>query len=459
MRQAIQRLAGKPVPADEARVKVETGDDAEPVSVAGAKSPTHFSLQPEPAPDRHGSANGSDLDRDAGETAPPTPQPKPLPQWIAGVEGNDAEDLWLGHLLKKIQPSVDRAPACQALSPPTDSKSAIAEAAQADEYPVEWTLVIGDTEGDVLTLRRNLELVGLVNEQGAVAAEISPSIKLLDQGDAIRKQAPDGAYLAYLQEVKRTAPDGFQTVNLAGNHELERLRAGLTPRQAKAIERDGLSADWLLNVIREMDIFHLAPPMLYLHGYPTIEFLRLLWSEFVEKGKDAGLLNQRFRDAIRKGGKNIDDWRYMRNAGTDLLLYDIGDAVRYFAVHGPETSLICRQLGVHTIVIGHRPCRTGMQEIMVLSGDGKGKKAGKAATTLHNSLMKRIRTGKPLVVDQAWPNNEVVILRNDVLGKGNRNLYGMLLVRKTEEQVEMLTVNANHHLARRIRAFMATDNR
>ncbi len=377
--------------------------------------------------------------------------------WIGREEGLSAEDMWLGSLLRRIQPSADRVPCSLPETLLAETLSTVAETEQTEEYPLERTLVIGDTEGDVQTLRRNLELVGLLNEQGDVDPDMSRGIALLDAGDAIRKQAPDASYLAYFQELERTAPDGFQALNLAGNHELERLRAGLTTRQAKAIERSGLSGDWLLNVIRGMDVFHLAPPMLYLHGYPTIEFIRLLWGEFVEKGRDPGLLNQRFRDAIRKGGKNIDDWCYMRRTNKNLLLYDIGDAVRYFALYGSETAAIFRQMGVHTIVIGHRPCNTGMQEITVLTG--KGKKARKAAIVLHDSLMQRIHAGEPLVVDQAWPNNEVVILRNDVLGKGNRNRYGMLLVRQTKGQVEMLTVNARHHDTGRIRAFMGTESR
>ncbi len=353
-----------------------------------------------------------------------------------------------------------RLPATAAMESPVVFNARVeVEAPSLPGCQVERTLVIGDTEGDLQTLRRNLALLGLVDEQGDVNAALPQGFRmmLLDEGDAIRKQVPDGTYLAYLRELDRSTPDGFRTISLAGNHELERLRAGLTKRQAKTIQYQGISTAWLLGVIRGMDIFHLAPPMLYLHGYPSIEFMRLLWNEFVGKGKDSDLLNERFRDAIGKGGRNIDDWCYHRGAQQNLLLYDVGDAVRYFAIHGSETVAICRQLGVHSIVIGHRPCTSGMQEVMVL-GEGNGKKIRKEANRLHDSLMMRIHAGQPIVVEREWSNKGVVILRNDVLGKGNHNRYGMLLIRKTGERTEMLAVNTRHHNSQRAQAFMGMDD-
>lgn len=339
-----------------------------------------------------------------------------------------------------------------------DSVHEAIETRPVPEVQTECTLVIGDTEGDVQTLKRNLALLGIVDERGVVNAgreELSGMV-LLDEGDAIRKQAPDGTYFAYMRDLDQATPDGFRTVSLAGNHELERLRTGLNRPQVKAIERQGMKADWLLDVIKGMDVFHLKAPLLYLHGYPTIEFMRLLWREFGAKQKDSELLNAHFRDAIRKGGSNIDNWCYKRDSRKNLLLYDVGDAARYFADHAKEMVAICRQLGVHTIVIGHRPCVTGMQEVLILP-PGNGKKARKGAGNLHDVLMQRIHAGEPILVEGEWPNRGVVILRNDVLGKRNHNLYGMLLIRKTGERLEMLTVNGKHHDSLRARAFMGLE--
>ncbi len=413
-------------------------------------------------------------------------QAKPMPRWIEVENYIQPELAWLLELIQAesgrrprnkpaetlkepqhLLPSDPEIPAADhplplpagmalpiAVNVPDD-----AAAARIPECPVEHILVVGDTEGDVCTLKRNLALLGIVDGQGGVNAELlhGRRMALLDEGDAIRKQAPDGAYFKYMRELDRETPDTFHTISLAGNHELERLSAGLTKSQAKIIQGRGFSSSWLLGVIRGMDIFHLAAPMLYLHGYPTIEFMRLLWREFVARGNHAELLNERFRNAICKGGRHIDDWRYKRGVQKNHLLYDVGDAVQYFATHGKEMVSICRQLGVHTIVIGHRPCTTGMQEVMVLPGSN-GKKANKEAARLHDALIDRIHRGRPVSVEHEWPNKGVVVLRNDVLGKGNHNRYGMLLIRKTGERFDMLAVNARHHDSQRTQAFMGMED-
>ncbi len=91
-------------------------------------------------------------------------------------------------------------------------------------------------------------------------------------------------------------------------------------------------------------------------------------------------------------------------------------------------------------------------------GEGNGKKTRKEANRLHDSLMMRIHAGQPIVMEHEWSNKGVVILRNDVLGKGNHNRYGMLLIRKTGARIEMLAVNARHHDSQRAKAFMGMDD-
>jgi hypothetical protein len=74
-------------------------------------------------------------------------------------------------------------------------------------------------------------------------------------------------------------------VALAGNHEPERLQAGLSGRQYRLMEHKGVDPSRVVELIIGLDLFHLAPPLLYLHGYPTVDFLRLLWKGYVAKGK------------------------------------------------------------------------------------------------------------------------------------------------------------------------------
>jgi hypothetical protein len=94
-----------------------------------------------------------------------------------------------------------------------------------------------------------------------------------------------------------------------------------------------------------------------------------------------------------------------------------------------------------------------MQEALVLPFDGK-KKGIRESERLHTQLMRNIQAGEPIEVDGAWPNGRVVILRNDVLGRGNHHRFGMLLVRRSGERLAMLTVNWKHHDARKARAFL-----
>jgi len=241
---------------------------------------------------------------------------------------------------------------------------------------------------------------------------------------------------------------------LAGNHELERLQAGLSRQQAKLMERKGLDPSEVLELMGGLDVFHIDPPLLFLHGYPTVDFLRLLWRRYGAKGRELGRLNDQFRASVRRGGQAIDTWCYRRGNGNRYLLHDVGDAEKYYRANEKEIGQLCRNLGVHTVVIGHRPCARGVQEPHVIKGDG-GKKAGRDAAALHKSLVGLIADGETLSVDGCWgPNGEIVILRNDVLGKSNKNEYGMLLIRRRADRLDMLPVNARHHDPRRIRAFM-----
>jgi hypothetical protein len=340
--------------------------------------------------------------------------------------------------------------------PPAASSHAVIETTIEDTANERFTLVIGDTEGDVAILKKNLRLVGLLDEDGNIDKYLLSQVPmtLIDEGDAIRKKTPDGRYLMYRQKLLEEMTGQGRLVALAGNHEMERLQSGLTPRQAKLMQMQGLDPIRVLKLIKGLDVFHLAPPLLYLHGYPTLGFLRLLWKKYLAKAKDPSLLNEEFRASIQRGGKAIDNWSYRRENGKKHLLHDVGNADKYYAATEKEIASLCENLGVHTIVIGHRPCARRIQEAHVLMREG-GKKAQQDAKKLHDSLVHLIAAGKPITVDGQWgPNGEVVILRNDVLGKFNKNEYGMLLLRQRECTIDILPINAYNQDRGQIRAFM-----
>ena len=98
---------------------------------------------------------------------------------------------------------------------------------------------------------------------------------------------------------------------------------------------DDDQAQKLNNFVESLDLFYVAGPVLFIHGYPTLEFLQAL-AHFKEvTGKDLNSFN---KDHYKKSFISVRAMRqyaYVRESrNRNHLLYDITNAERLLQEEG-----------------------------------------------------------------------------------------------------------------------------
>ncbi len=211
-----------------------------------------------------------------------------------------------------------------------------------------YTLVLSDTDNDLEAVQYVLWLVGLCDRRGRWRRGARP-LHVVHTGDWLNKFNPNLEVLEFFQRLQSSAPEGCSVVLLVGNHEVEilqRVAAGIRTRLSKAH----------LEFIRKQDVIHVADNILYLHGYPTINLLSLLF-QIKQEEQALNLFNQRFRKAFyggryplfkeREGLEMIGDIRHVNQ----YYMRTGVDGERY----GVRVSRLLHRLGIDTVIHGHRP--------------------------------------------------------------------------------------------------------
>ncbi|MCP3868286.1 MAG: hypothetical protein GY703_09380 [Gammaproteobacteria bacterium] len=220
-------------------------------------------------------------------------------------------------------------------------------------------VILSDTDNDLASAKNTLSYIGLLKNDGELINDLS-GITLIHTGDFIDKKGPDFSaveYWLWLQEGARSR--GGSVKYIAGNHEQEiwqKIRAG------KVYNRNTKQTRELSEFIGSMDLFHVVGSTLFMHGYPTLEFLRVLLHFHQVTGKDLNAFNL---DHYRRAFGSIDglkQYSYTReDRKLNYLLYDLPDASRYYKKQGQKIGDILMSLGIATVVHGHRPQRSGIQ--------------------------------------------------------------------------------------------------
>ncbi|MBF0162639.1 MAG: metallophosphoesterase [Magnetococcales bacterium] len=217
----------------------------------------------------------------------------------------------------------------------------------APESP-SCTLVLSDTDNDLRSVLYVLWLTGLCDRQGRWRSGLR-RLQVVHTGDWLNKLNPNPAVLDFLYTLQASAPHSCSVILLVGNHEVEIVQRAATGLRTR------LNDDHL-HFIRQQGILHVAGNILYLHGYPTLNLLALL-RQMQQEEESLNDFNDRFRKALyegryalfrdREGLEMVGDIRnvrqyYMRSGVT---------GVRY----GEQVSQLLRQLGIDTVIHGHRP--------------------------------------------------------------------------------------------------------
>jgi hypothetical protein len=226
------------------------------------------------------------------------------------------------------------------------------------EFPARC-IVFSDTENDVSSVRNTLRFVGILKKKGDLRDNLE-GITIFHTGDLIDKKNPDPSVVEYWQFLQQGAlAKGARVKLIVGNHEQkiwQKIRAGdKMGIEAKKVAR-------LNAFIESLDLFYVAGPVLFIHGYPTLEFLQTLLHFKEATGKDLNCFNA---DHYRKAFRSVEAMRqyaYVRDKRRiNYLLYDVADASRYYRKQGRMVSAVLRQLKIDVVVHGHRPQRSGVQ--------------------------------------------------------------------------------------------------
>ncbi len=256
-------------------------------------------------------------------------------------------------------------------------------------FPARY-FVLSDTDNDVSSTENSLRFTGILNGIGEFK-DNSHGIDIFHTGDLVDKKNPDLSVVEYWRCFQQKAlAKGYKVKLIAGNHEQEiwqNIRAGKTyEKSAKQLNR-------LTQFIESLDLFHVAGPVLFIHGYPTLEFLRVLLHFREVTGKDLNCFNV---DHYKKAFKSINalkQYSYAKQKRqTNYLLYELADARRYYSKQGRAVGVVLEKLKIGIVVHGHRPQRSGVQvdyefghlipNVRMIGNDTMVKRNGIGATAI-----------------------------------------------------------------------------
>ena len=259
--------------------------------------------------------------------------------------------------------------------------------------PTDRFIIFSDTDNDLESVKSTLRFAGILNRKGEFTAD-TEGITIVHTGDLISKANPDPSVVDYWEILAQDAlRHGCRVKLIAGNHEQEtwlQMKAGKKPGIA------GSQAPRLNRFIENLDLFHVTGPILFLHGYPTVEFLQALLHYKEVTGED---LNQFNEDHYKKSlisMRAMKQYAYVRN-GRKIhhLLYDIKDAGSYYKKNGEDINSILSDLDIRVIVHGHKPQKSGLQAdyelnewvpgVRVINNDTNVSRRGIGATVIRKA--------------------------------------------------------------------------
>jgi UDP-2,3-diacylglucosamine pyrophosphatase LpxH len=240
------------------------------------------------------------------------------------------------------------------IEPPKEPDSCAEQAAFSGRC-----IVFSDTDNCMNSLKKTLRFAGILDERDELTDNLD-GISIFHTGDMIDKKNPDLSVVKYWQHLQQDAlAKGCHVKLIVGNHEQEVWQKIMTG------ETYGMRAEqahWLSEYIESLDLFHVAGSILFIHGYPTLEFLRALQHFQEVTGKDLNSFNA---DHYKRALISINAMRqysYVRERRrTHYLLYDVVDASRYYKKQGRMVGAVLAKLKIDIVVHGHRPQRSGVQ--------------------------------------------------------------------------------------------------
>jgi len=233
------------------------------------------------------------------------------------------------------------------------------ESKTAQPAPLPRFIIFSDTDNDLDSVNATLRFTGILGPKSGVDENIE-GITIFHTGDLIDKKKPDLSVVEYWQLLRQDfLRKGCYVRLIAGNHEQkiwQRLHAG------ENYGMDDNQAQKLNNFIESLDLFYVAESVLFIHGYPTLEFLEAL-AHFKEvTGKDLNSFNNDHYKKSFISVRAMQQYAYVRESRkTNHLLYDVKNASDYYKKKGRLIGSILERLNIRIVVHGHKPQRSGTQ--------------------------------------------------------------------------------------------------
>jgi len=284
--------------------------------------------------------------------------------------------------------------------------------------PCQRFVVFSDTDNDVKSVKKTLRFVGVLGPKGKLADDLQ-GVTLVHTGDLLDKKRPDFAVVKYWRALQYdVAKKGGHVRLIAGNHEQE-IRLRFKAGQDYGLEKD--KATGLIRFVESLDLFHVTGSVLFIHSYPTVEFLQALLHYRDVTGRDLNRFNEDHYARSSTSPRAMKQYAYVRTGRKPYhLLYDVADARSYFKKNGRVIGDLLSQLGISCILHGHKPQRSGSQadqqfskwipDIRIINNDTNVRRSGIGATVI------RERPSATLEIVFVNANNESKTLRRKVRG-------------------------------------------
>lgn len=281
-------------------------------------------------------------------------------------------------------------------------------------------VILSDTGNDTECVDATLKFSGILKKDTTIEQNME-GMSVIHTGDFLDKKAPDLKVLEYFEALDRKVTDqgGFMKI-LAGNHEHE-VWQKIVKGETFSIKGEPLFT--LQQIIESIDLFYVDGPLLFIHSYPTVEFLKSLLKY---KNETSNNLNRFNDDCYRKAFNSVSSlyqYSYVRDGlKKGYLLYEPLDIEGYFRKNGTEIVDLLKALEIDCIVHGHKPQQSGKQidyefqkwlpGIRIIGNDTKVREQGIGATIIRMDLGRE---------------SEVVFINSSNTNKKTRNKVKYLL--------------------------------
>jgi len=255
-------------------------------------------------------------------------------------------------------------------------------------------ITFSDTDNDTECVSKTLEFAEIVNADGVLAEDLA-GLSIVHTGDILDKKAPNFEVSEYWSQLETQVSERGGAVKiLAGNHEQElwqRLKSG---EDYGASQR---TLNRICSFVERLDLFYVDGPVMFIHAYPSIGFLRSLLRYKDETGSHVnGFNSEHYREAF----DSIEALGQYSGTGGEsdeqYILYGSDEVKTHYKEYGAEIAATLSEMEIDVVVHGHRPQRSGVQVdyefgrwvpgIRIVGNDTSVKTQGFGATLIRLEL-------------------------------------------------------------------------